>query len=87
MEITTKSLSYAKLPKPLNCIDSLSPATFPSRANVLSHGSINFLRFNCLPRKLKCSARQLRNLGAIHASGADGTSTSVVEKWILEPIG
>ncbi|KAL3530157.1 hypothetical protein ACH5RR_009479 [Cinchona calisaya] len=90
MEITTQSLSYAKLfPKPLSCIDSLSPAIFPSRTAVLSHNSINFVGFNCLPRKLKCSsARQLRNLGAIYASAADrSSSTNLAEKWILEPIG
>ncbi|XP_027081279.1 zeaxanthin epoxidase, chloroplastic-like [Coffea arabica] len=75
--VNTESLSYVKLlPKPL------SPAlVFPSRANVLSHN------FNCLPRKLQCGAKQLRNLGAIYASGADSSSTNVVEKWILEPIG
>lgn len=75
--VNTESLSYVKhLPKPL------SPAlVFPSRANVLSQN------FNCLPRKLQCCAKKLRNLGAIYASGADSSSTDVVEKWILEPIG
>lgn len=75
--VNAKSVSYAELlPKPS------SPAlVFPSRANVLFHN------FNCLPRKLQCSAEQLRNLGAIYASGADSSPTNVVEKWILEPIG
>lgn len=88
MEITSscQSLSYAKIPKPsLSYTDSFSPCA----ATVFARNSANVLGFNCLPRKLQYSitSRQWRNLGAVQASAAETSSTSVVEKWILEPIG
>ncbi|XP_060197086.1 uncharacterized protein LOC132626288 [Lycium barbarum] len=82
MELTTtsQSLSYANLP--------ILPALFPSRASThCSSSSINFLGFNCIPRKLTCSARQLRHFGAIHASVAESNSTTGSVTWALEFIG
>ncbi|OIT08611.1 PREDICTED: uncharacterized protein LOC109230952 [Nicotiana attenuata] len=81
MELTTisQSLSYANLPK----LSSL----FHSRATLCSSNSINILGFNCIPRKLKCNARQLRQFGAIYASLAESNSTNVSVTWLLEFIG
>ncbi|KAL8531052.1 hypothetical protein ACS0TY_007894 [Phlomoides rotata] len=69
MEVTSHSLSRSK--------PSLSAAFFPSNSTVLAHKSVNFVGYNCLPRKLKCSARQLRDFGAVSAS----------VRWLLQPIG
>ncbi|KAK4339166.1 hypothetical protein RND71_040628 [Anisodus tanguticus] len=81
MELTTtsQSLSYANLQK----LSSI----FPSRATLCSSNYINFIRYNCVTRKLKCSARQLRHFGAIHASVAESNSTTGSVTWVLEFIG
>ncbi|XP_009762176.1 uncharacterized protein LOC107790586 [Nicotiana tabacum] len=81
MDLTTisQSISYANLPK--------LPSLFHSRATLCSSNSINILGFNCIPRKLKCNARQLRQFGAIHASVAESNSTNVSVTWLLEFIG
>ncbi|KAJ8574430.1 hypothetical protein K7X08_026235 [Anisodus acutangulus] len=78
MELTTtsESLSCANLPK----LQSI----FPSRATLCSSNSINFLGYNCVSRKLKYSARQLRHFGAIHASVAESNSTNGSVTWVLE---
>ncbi|CAI9106022.1 OLC1v1005072C1 [Oldenlandia corymbosa var. corymbosa] len=85
--ITTKSLSSSPKFPSASCIDSLSPAYYPNRANVSFQHPSNVLGFNCLSTKLQCCSRKLRILGPIHASGVDTSSTSVAEKWVLEPIG
>ncbi|XP_073147703.1 zeaxanthin epoxidase, chloroplastic [Henckelia pumila] len=79
MEMTTQSFSYAKS-------KSLSPF-LPPKPTVLSHKSVDFVGYNCLPRKLKCSAKQLRNLGAVSASDSDTSPTDDSVRWLLQPIG
>ncbi|KAI3450093.1 hypothetical protein Pfo_006758 [Paulownia fortunei] len=80
MEVTAHFLSYAKA-------NSLSAAFFPAKSTAFAHKSVNFVGYNCLPRKLKCSARQLRNFGAISASDSESSSTDGTVRWLLEPIG
>ncbi|KAI3461202.1 hypothetical protein Pfo_017865 [Paulownia fortunei] len=81
MEMTTHSLSYAKA-------NSLSPPLFPAKSTVVARSSVNFLGYNCLPRKLKFSASQLRNFGAIRAFDSESsTATDGSVRWVLEPIG
>ncbi|XP_011090253.1 uncharacterized protein LOC105170974 isoform X2 [Sesamum indicum] len=79
MEMTTHSLSYAKT-------NSFSPGFFPAKSSVAAQFSVNFLGYNCLPRKLKCSGRQLRNFGAIRASDSGNSSADGSVRWLLEPI-
>lgn len=79
MEMTTQSFSYAKS-------KSLSPF-IPPKSTVLSHKSVNFVGYNCLPRKLKCSAKQLRIFGAVSASDSDTSPTDDSVRWLLQPIG
>ncbi|KAL0437125.1 UNVERIFIED_CONTAM: hypothetical protein Sradi_0420400 [Sesamum radiatum] len=83
--MTTHSLSYAKT-------NSLSPGFFPAKSSVAAQFSLNFLGYNCLPRKLKCSGRQLRNFGAIRASdsgstSADGSMERIEARKILGSTG
>lgn len=90
MEITTssQSLSCTKLPKTL--LSYYSNSFCPnSTATSFSPKSVQVLGFNHLPRKLqyRISWKQLRKFGAVHSSAADASSTSVVEKWVLDPIG
>ncbi|KAL2510954.1 SMAD/FHA domain-containing protein [Abeliophyllum distichum] len=82
MEITTQSLSYAKAKA-----NSPSPAFFPAKLTVFARSSVSFLGYNSLPRKLQCSARQLRNFGAISASDSESTPTNNSVRWLLEPVG
>ncbi|KAF3662462.1 putative BTB/POZ and MATH domain-containing protein 4-like [Capsicum annuum] len=77
LSTTSQSISYANLPKLL----------FPYRANLCSSNSINFLGFNCIPTKLKCSARQLSQFGPIHASVVESNSSNGSVIWFLEFIG
>lgn len=83
MELTTtsQSISYANLQK----ISSI----FPSRATLCSSSNfINFLGFNCISKKIKCSTRQLRNFGPIYASVVESNSTNGSSvSWVLEFIG
>ncbi|XP_004228475.1 zeaxanthin epoxidase, chloroplastic [Solanum lycopersicum] len=81
MELTTtsQSISYANLPK--------IPSFFPSRVTISSSNSINFLGYNCITKKIKCSARQLRHFGPIYASMVESNSTNGSVSWILEFIG
>lgn len=90
MEITTSCqyLFCTKLPKPL--LSYYSNSFCPnSTATVFSPKSVQVLGFNHMPRKLqyRISWKQLRKFGAVHSSAADTSSTSVVEKWVLDPIG
>ncbi|KAL0418409.1 UNVERIFIED_CONTAM: hypothetical protein Sradi_1254400 [Sesamum radiatum] len=78
--MTTHSLSYAKT-------NSFSPGFFPAKSSVAAQFSVNFLGYNCLPRKLKCSGRQLRNFGAVRASDSGSSSADGSVRWLLEPIG
>ncbi|PIN24920.1 Zeaxanthin epoxidase [Handroanthus impetiginosus] len=80
MEVSTHSVSYAKP-------NSLSAAFFPAKSTFVAHKSVNFVGYNCLPRKLKCSATQLRNFGAISASDSESSLTNGSVRWLLEPIG
>ncbi|KAK6164006.1 hypothetical protein DH2020_000870 [Rehmannia glutinosa] len=80
MDATARSVSHAKP-------NSLSAAFIPAQSTVFAHKSVNFAGYNCLPRKLKCSAKQLRNFGAINAADSGNTPTNVSVRWILEPIG
>ncbi|XP_075520089.1 zeaxanthin epoxidase, chloroplastic [Primulina tabacum] len=79
MEMTTQCFSYAKS-------KSLFPF-IPPQPTVLSQKPVNFVGYNCLPRKLKCSAKQLRNLGAVSASDSDTSPTDDSVRWLLQPIG
>lgn len=81
MEMSSHSLSYAKA-------NSLSPPFFPAKTTFFARGSVNFLGYNCLPRNLKFSARELRNFGAIRASDSEtAAATNASTRWLLEPIG
>lgn len=80
--MTTQSLSYAKAKA-----NSPSPAFFPAKSTVFARSSVSFLGYNCLPRKLQCSARQLRNFGAISASDSETSPTNNSVRWLLEPVG
>ncbi|CAA2956957.1 zeaxanthin epoxidase, chloroplastic [Olea europaea subsp. europaea] len=82
MEMTTQSLSYTKAKA-----HSPSPAFFPAKSTVFARSSVSFLGYNCLPRKLQCSARQLRNFGAISASDSETSPTNNSVRWLLEPVG
>ncbi|KAL3850218.1 hypothetical protein ACJIZ3_012100 [Penstemon smallii] len=89
MEMTTHSFSYANAYTKANS-SLLSPSFCPPKSTtfVAHNSSINFVGYNCLPRKLKCSARILRNFGAISVSDSENNqsgSTSV--RWLLQPIG
>lgn len=80
LTITSQSISYANLQK----ISSFSP----SRATLCSSSnSINFIGFNCISKKIKCSARQLSHCGPIHASMVESNSTNGSVLWVLEFIG
>ncbi|XP_015084132.1 uncharacterized protein LOC107027468 [Solanum pennellii] len=81
MELTTtsQSISYANLQK--------IPTFFPSRVTISSSNSINFLGYNCITKKIKCSARQLRHYGPIYASIVESNSSNGSVSWILEFIG
>ncbi|XP_055818785.1 uncharacterized protein LOC129887640 [Solanum dulcamara] len=81
MELTTtsQSISYVNLQK--------IPYFFPYRTTLCSFNSINFLGFNCIPKRLKCSASQLRHFGPIHASVVESYSTNGSVSWVLEFIG
>ncbi|PSS14555.1 Zeaxanthin epoxidase [Actinidia chinensis var. chinensis] len=90
MEISSQSLSFAKLSKPQSCSTAtLSPLFFHSKS-VPNH-SVSFLGLRILPIKLQCvgiKSRQNRNfLGAIHASEAESTATDDAERWLLQPVG
>ncbi|KZV44456.1 hypothetical protein F511_19357 [Dorcoceras hygrometricum] len=79
MEMATQSFSYAKS-------KSLSPFIAP-KSTVLSHKPVNFVGYNCLPRKLTCSTKQFRNFGAVSASDSDTSPPDDSARWLLQPIG
>lgn len=79
--MTTHSISYSKP-------NSLTPSFFPGgKSTFVSHNFVNFSGFNCLPRKLKCNARQLRGFGAVRATGSETGSGVGSVRWLLEPVG
>ncbi|KAJ6906637.1 zeaxanthin epoxidase [Populus alba x Populus x berolinensis] len=87
MNITTQSLSHAKLP---GCSTSLATPIFHSKASLLAHNSITFQspkNFFTQLQGVRIKAKKQRSLGAVHASGADSTLTDVEERWLLVPVG
>ena len=87
MNITTQSLSHAKLP---GCSTSLATPIFHSKASLLAHNSITFQspkNFFTQLQGVRIKAKKQRSLGAVHASGADITLTDVEERWLLVPVG
>lgn len=99
MEITRQSF-FAQT-KLLSCsTTSLSPpppSIFRSKASLLvSSNSVPFHSSKTLLTQLqglRIKAKKQRNLGAIHASEADSSSTSststdvAAERWLLQPVG
>ncbi|KAJ6386271.1 hypothetical protein OIU77_029276 [Salix suchowensis] len=85
MDITTQSLSHAKLP---GC--SSSVAAFHSKASLLAHNSITFQspkNFFAQLQGVRIRAKKERGPGAVHSSGAERTLTEVAERWLLVPVG
>ncbi|CAA0805942.1 SMAD/FHA domain-containing protein [Striga hermonthica] len=71
--------------------NSMSNGTFsPAKSALLAHKNVNFVGYNCLPRKLKCFGGQLRNFGAAIDIVSDYESSSADDgsiRWLLQPIG
>ncbi|KAJ4724604.1 Zeaxanthin epoxidase, chloroplastic [Melia azedarach] len=97
MEIScSQYLSQAKL---MSCSSSTTPSSvspsinFYSKASLLVYNSVAFHSSKSIVTQLKglrIDAKRPRpkNLGAIHASEADqSTTTDVAERWLLEPVG
>ncbi|KAJ6671715.1 FHA DOMAIN CONTAINING PROTEIN EXPRESSED [Salix viminalis] len=85
MDITTQSLSHAKLP---GC--SSSVAAFHSKASLLAHNSITFQspkNFFAQLQGVRIKAKKERGPGAVYSSGAERTLTEVAERWLLVPVG
>ncbi|XP_057782154.1 zeaxanthin epoxidase, chloroplastic [Salvia miltiorrhiza] len=76
------SLSYANP-------NSLSPTFFAAKTTSFGSSAVNFHGYNCLPRKLKFSARELRKFVAIRASDSATTAATNASAatWLLEPVG
>ncbi|XVE59744.1 hypothetical protein DITRI_Ditri05aG0071800 [Diplodiscus trichospermus] len=88
MEMTARSLSQAKLPSRST---SLSPPFLHSKASLAaSNLAIPFQSSKNYGSKLKfdgIKSRRQRNVGVIHASEGESTSTEVSDRWLLEPAG
>lgn len=76
------SLSYAK------AANSLSPPIFPAKTTSFGRATLNFHAYNCLPRNLNFSARELRNFVAIRASDSTTeAATNASSTWLLQAVG
>lgn len=91
MELTTKSLSHANLPK--------SPTSFPSSASPSSsffHSNSVSFRFSksiltqLQAVKIKGSQQKKKNVGVVYASSEaeiPPKEVDVAQRWLLEPVG
>ncbi|KAF5744954.1 hypothetical protein HS088_TW07G00535 [Tripterygium wilfordii] len=88
MEVTTQSLSHAKLPRPLS-----SPSQFQARPSFLPSGSVHFQSSRNLSSQLQSArirSRKHGRFGAIVAASDQAQRTSgtdVAERWLLVPVG
>ncbi|XP_041991117.1 uncharacterized protein LOC121742138 [Salvia splendens] len=75
------SLSYAKA-------NSLSPPISAAKTTSLGRATVNFNGYNCLPRNLKFTARELRNFVAVRASDSTTeAATNASSTWLLQAVG
>ncbi|GLT60979.1 hypothetical protein SLA2020_337160 [Shorea laevis] len=88
MELTAQSASHPKLP---SCSTPLSPSFLCSKASSFSSKSVipfhSSKNHNTQLKFVRIKERKQRNVGVVFASEGESTSTDVVERWLLEPVG
>lgn len=90
MEMTTKSLSHASLPKSLISFTHPGLPFLHSKAPVFAFNPVSFPASKRVPTQLegvKIKARKQKNPGVVHASEAEFPPTAAADRWLLEPAG
>ncbi|KAF3454113.1 hypothetical protein FNV43_RR04560 [Rhamnella rubrinervis] len=93
MEMTTKSLSQANLPKsPLSFTPSPILSSLHSKSPVFASNSVSFpssssKRILMHRQGVKIKSRKQKNLAVVHASESEIPPKDVAERWLLEPVG
>lgn len=90
MELTTKSLSHANLPKsPISFPPSASSSPF-FHSNSVSFQSSKTILTQLQALKITARHQKKKNHGVVHASSEaeiPPKDDDVAERWLLEPVG